>query len=125
MHRHALELFLNKNRSILSNQTCKPCEGGVLPLTRTECEELLSALTDWQLNPECDTITCDFTFKNYYHTMAFVNAVAWLAHKTGHHPDLSVSYNTCKVSYSTHAIQGLSQNDFICAAKASEIYGHA
>jgi len=63
----------------------------------------------------------EFTFKNYYKTMAFVNAVAWIAHQENHHPDLSVGYNRCLVRYSTHAIQGLSENDFICAAKVDAL----
>ena len=58
-----------------------------------------------------------YNFKNYYQTMAFVNAVAWISHREDHHPDMIVSYNKCRVEYSTHAIGGLSENDFICAAK--------
>ena len=60
-------------------------------------------------------------FSNYYQTMAFVNAVAWIANQTDHHPELSVSYNQCRVEYSTHDINGLSENDFICAAKVEAL----
>lgn len=63
-----------------------------------------------------------FKFKNYYQTMAFVNAVAWLSHREDHHPDLAVGYNHCLVVYMTHAIQGLSENDFICAAKIDGLF---
>jgi len=63
-----------------------------------------------------------FEFNNYYQTMAFVNAVAWLSHREDHHPDLSVGYNKCHVAYSTHAINGLSENDFICAVKVDALF---
>ena len=63
----------------------------------------------------------EFRFKNYYRTMAFVNAIAWIAHQTDHHPDLEVAYNCVRVVYSTHSIDGLSLNDFICAAKIEQI----
>src|SRR5687767_10490155 len=66
-------------------------------------------------------ITKTYSFKNYYETMAFVNAIAWIAHRADHHPDLEVGYNKCKVKYSTHAVKGLSENDFICAAKVEAL----
>jgi 4a-hydroxytetrahydrobiopterin dehydratase len=62
-----------------------------------------------------------FTFKNYYETMAFVNAVAFISHQEDHHPDMEVGYKTCKVRYFTHSIKGLSENDFICAAKVDKL----
>ncbi|MEO6564242.1 MAG: 4a-hydroxytetrahydrobiopterin dehydratase, partial [Nitrosospira sp.] len=58
-----------------------------------------------------------YNFNNYYQTMAFVNAVAWVSHREDHHPDITVGYNKCRVEYTTHAVNGLSENDFICAAK--------
>lgn len=67
-------------------------------------------------------ITKNYHFKNYHETMAFVNATAWVSHREDHHPDLAVSYNACKVSYTTHAIGGLSENDFICAAKIDALF---
>ena len=84
-------------------------------------------LTGWtstfsmQVNNDNTEITKELSFKNYYKTMAFVNAIAWMAHQENHHPDLEVSYNKCVVRYSTHAINGLSENDFICAAKIDQI----
>ena len=63
-----------------------------------------------------------FTFADFHATMAFVNAVAWMAHREDHHPDLTVGYNRCRVEYSTHAIGGLSENDFICAAKVDALF---
>jgi 4a-hydroxytetrahydrobiopterin dehydratase len=63
----------------------------------------------------------EFRFKNFYETMAFVNAVAWISHREDHHPDLDLGYNRCVVHYSTHAIGGLSENDFICAARVNAL----
>jgi 4a-hydroxytetrahydrobiopterin dehydratase len=63
----------------------------------------------------------EFRFKNFYETMAFVNAVAWISHREDHHPELELGYNRCVVHYSTHAIGGLSENDFICAARVDAL----
>jgi 4a-hydroxytetrahydrobiopterin dehydratase len=101
----------------LTQKTCKPCEGGIKPLDATTAHEMLSQLTGWDIGANDNVIQQDFRFKNYYQTMAFVNAVAWVAHQDDHHPDLEVGYNHCLIRYSTHAIGGLSENDFICAAK--------
>ena len=103
----------------LESRHCKPCGKGGTPLPDTEVERFLSGLTGWE--SARGLIGKSFAFKNYYQTMAFVNAVAWIAHSEGHHPDLAVSYNSCRVSYSTHAIGGLSENDFICAAKVDAL----
>ena len=87
-------------------------------LKQNEAIELLQQLDpQWQLNIDIPTINYTFTFKNYYQTMAFVNAIAQIAHQQDHHPDLHVSYNNCTVTYSTHSVGGLSIKDFICAAK--------
>lgn len=101
----------------LTEKTCKPCEGGVKPLDASAAQGLLAQLKSWELSEDSKTIHQAFRFKNYYQTMAFVNAVAWIAHQEDHHPDMEVGYNRCLVNYSTHAIGGLSENDFICAAK--------
>jgi len=103
----------------LNERRCQPCEKGGSPFSAAEAERWLTGLTGWQLAG--GVIEKQFEFKNYYHTMAFVNAVAWIAHGEGHHPDLMVSYNTCRVSYTTHAVGGLSENDFICAAKVDHL----
>ena len=101
----------------LSEKHCKPCEGGVAPLDRGEAEKLLTELPDWTLSESGKEIRSTFKFKNFHRTMEFVNALAWIAHQEDHHPDMEVGYNTCTVRYSTHAIGGLSENDFICAAR--------
>ena len=103
----------------LASRQCKPCEGGTPPLPSNEVERYLENLPGWDLAG--GVIGKSYEFKNYYHTMAFVNAVAWIAHGQGHHPDLEVSYKTCRVTYTTHAIGGLSENDFICAAKVDSL----
>ena len=105
----------------LAQKHCVPCEGGVPKLDKVQAIEQLKQLKDWQLNEEATTITKHYTFKDYYRTMAFINAVAWIAHNENHHPDMIFSYNTCEVSYHTHAIGGLSENDFICAAKVDQL----
>ena len=74
------------------------------------------------LDDRVSTLVKLYPFTNYYQTMAFVNALAWISHKEDHHPDLTVSYNKCRVEYSTHAVGGLSENDFICAAKCDALY---
>ena len=104
----------------LTDKHCKPCEGGVPPLTEKEARELLKQLDGWELNGKI--ITKTFAFKNYYQTIAFVNAVAWMTHREDHHPDMTVGYNKCRVEYTTHAVGGLSDNDFICAAKVDALF---
>ncbi|MGE5492778.1 MAG: 4a-hydroxytetrahydrobiopterin dehydratase [Actinomycetota bacterium] len=99
----------------LSSKKCRPCEGGVPPLEAAEISRLLRDLPGWEQSGQ--EIAKEFRFKNYYQVMAFVNAVAWIAHQEDHHPEMEVGFNRCRVRYSTHAIGGLSENDFICAAK--------
>ena len=99
----------------LAQGKCKPCEGGVAPLAADEIAANLKDLQGWQVID--GKLSKDFKFPDHYVTMTFVNAVAWISHKQGHHPDLAVGYNTCRVEYVTHAIGGLSESDFICAAK--------
>jgi 4a-hydroxytetrahydrobiopterin dehydratase len=104
----------------LATRKCKPCEGGVAPFTPDEAKQLLKNLKGW--NVENGKLAKVFPFQNYYQTMAFVNALAWISHREDHHPDLGVHYNKCRVEYSTHAIGGLSENDFICAAKCDALF---
>jgi 4a-hydroxytetrahydrobiopterin dehydratase len=103
----------------LAARRCTPCEEGTAPLGRAAAEKLLLSLPGWNLGD--GEISRRFEFKNFYQTMAFVNAVAWVAHGENHHPDLEVSYRICRVRYTTHAVGGLSENDFICAAKVTAL----
>lgn len=109
--------------SDLTSKTCKPCEGGVKPLELQEVQTMLTELTNWHLDDSNTAIVRSFKFKNFHETMAFINAVAWIAHQEDHHPDISFGYNTCLIRYNTHAIGGLSDNDFICAAKIDKLLG--
>jgi 4a-hydroxytetrahydrobiopterin dehydratase len=101
--------------SDLREKRCQGCEGGSA-LSSVQAGLLLSALDGWQSSGK--EISKTYKFKNYYETMAFVNGLAFVAHRENHHPDLMVTYNKCEVRYSSHEVGGLSENDFICAAKA-------
>ena len=104
--------------SELSEKKCKPCEGGIDPLTRDQAQGLMKQLHgDWRLSDDGKSLHREWKFRNFFHTMSFVNAVAHIANAEDHHPDLEVGYGACKMKFTTHAINGLSENDFICAAK--------
>jgi len=104
----------------LVRRKCAPCEGGVAPLEPANVNALLNGLPGWALDN--GAISRTWQFRNYFETMAFVNATAWVSHREDHHPDILVGYNQAKVSYITHAIGGLSENDFICAAKLDALF---
>ena len=105
----------------LTARHCKPCEGGVDPMGLDRAKTLLEQIPGWQLSKSGGTISRRVAFKNFYQTVAFINAMAWIANAEDHHPDFSAGYNYCAVSFTTHAIDGLSENDFICAAKINEL----
>lgn len=108
--------------SDLSERHCKPCEGGVEPLSRKQAEKLLEGLhSDWSIAEDGLSISRRFEFPAYGRTMGFTNAAAWIATAEGHHPELVVNYGSCVVRYSTHAVNGLTDNDFICAAKTDRL----
>jgi 4a-hydroxytetrahydrobiopterin dehydratase len=108
--------------SALASSRCKQLPPGTPALTKTKIDALLKEVPGWGYDGK--VIAKVFSFKNYYETMAFVNAVAWIAHREDHHPDLSVGYNRCRVEFSTHSIGGISENDFICAAKIEALEAH-
>ena len=106
----------------LAEKRCIPCEGGVKPLDRAAAEKLMKELgPQWKLSADGRQINATFEFKNYYRTTAFVNAIVWVAHNEDHHPDIAFGYKSATVTYWTHAIDGLSENDFICAAKVDAL----
>jgi 4a-hydroxytetrahydrobiopterin dehydratase len=106
----------------LTEKRCIPCEGGGKPLGADEASALAKQLAGrWQLLEGAQKIEAKFEFKNYFRTIAFVNAVAYIAIDEDHHPDIAFGYNSCTVAYSTHAVGGLSENDFICAAKIDRL----
>jgi 4a-hydroxytetrahydrobiopterin dehydratase len=109
--------------SDLTRKSCKPCAPGTPPLSRDQAKTLLAQVPGWTLNDAATELSRTFKFKNYHETLAFVNAQAWIAHREDHHPDLEVGYNRCHVRFSTHSIKGLSENDYICAAKINALLG--
>ena len=104
----------------LARKKCQPCEGGISPLTPAQVAPMLKGLQGWSLDGK--SISKTYKFRNYFETLAFVNAAAWISHREDHHPDMLVGYSECRVSYVTHAIDGLSENDFICAAKLDALF---
>ena len=104
----------------LTEKKCIPCEGGIPALDADQIRKYLGELNNWNLSENLK-ISKTFSFINFRHTMDFVNKVADLAESEGHHPDMIVSYGTCVVELWTHAIHGLSENDFILAAKIDRI----
>jgi 4a-hydroxytetrahydrobiopterin dehydratase len=103
----------------LSARRCVPCTASTPRLAAEEVTRLLSGLPSWKLVGS--SISKLYGFDDFYETMAFVNAVAYIAHAEDHHPELVIGYDRCSVTYATHAIGGLSENDFICAAKIEEL----
>ena len=108
----------------LARRRCQACEGKENALSASLIDGYRKRIhADWQLTEDKPAkIRRRFEFRNYYLTTAFVNAAVYIAHREDHHPDLTVSYNKCQVEYTTHAIHGLSENDFICAAKVDALF---
>lgn len=106
----------------LADRRCKACEGGTRPLSPAQSRELLQALhADWSISDNGREIARSFAFPGYSKSLGFANAVAWIAITEDHHPVLTLAYGSCGVRYTTHAIGGLSDNDFICAAKVDRL----
>ena len=105
----------------LADAHCLPRRGAEHRLPEARVRELLRDIPGWTLAEEGRALTRTFRFDDYYRTMAFVNALAFVAHREDHHPDLGVHYDRVVVRYSTHDVGGLSENDFICAAKADRL----
>ena len=108
--------------SDLAARHCVPCEGGTPPMTRAEAERYLAQVAGWQLvEGEPLKIARGVKRKDFAEAMAFVNSIADLAEREQHHPDICISWNRVKLELFTHAIGGLSENDFIMAAKIDEL----
>ncbi len=106
----------------LNRRHCSPPRKGTPPLTADQATDFMAQLhSDWQLEHDEGRIRRDFEFSNFHETVEFVNALAWICNRQDHHPDLEVSYKHCVVSFTTHALGGLSENDFICAARADTL----
>ncbi|RDZ28702.1 4a-hydroxytetrahydrobiopterin dehydratase [Lysobacter silvisoli] len=105
----------------LAQAHCLARRGSEHKLSEARVRELLPQVPGWELAEDGHALLRTYRFDDYYRTMAFVNALAFMAHREDHHPDLSVHYDRCVVRYSTHDVGGLSENDFICAAKADAL----
>jgi 4a-hydroxytetrahydrobiopterin dehydratase len=104
----------------LGLKKCAPHQKGDRPLAAGLIKGYLSQLSGWKQSGR--EIVKTFTFKNFYETINFINALAFIANREDHHPELEVGYKTCKVRYSSHDVGGLSENDFICATKIDEFF---
>jgi len=100
---------------------CVGCEGGIPALSKDEVSTLIKEIQNWTVSTDGLSIHREFSFKGFYKTMAFVNAVAWIANQENHHPDMEIGYNYCNIKFTTHAVNGLTKNDFICAAKIDRL----
>lgn len=108
----------------LSKQTCKACEGGVDPMKRSDANALMPQIAGWELTEDGIILKLkrSFIFKNFKYAMNFVNQVAAIAEQQAHHPNIEIiSWNKVNLELYTHAISGLSINDFICAAQINEL----
>ena len=104
--------------SNLLHKKCHAIEGGG-PMSLDVIQSHLAQVSDWVL--QGTSIEKTFSFRNFYETVAFVNALAWICHTEDHHPQLAVSYDSCVVRFNTHSVGGISINDFICAAKSDAL----
>jgi 4a-hydroxytetrahydrobiopterin dehydratase len=104
----------------LKDQHCRALEGHAA-MTPAEIDTHLAQLAGWAVAE--GALEKRFEFADFHHVMAFVNALAWVAHREDHHPELVVGYNRCTVRWNTHSVGGISLNDFICAARADALIG--
>lgn len=105
----------------LQTESCKPLKGSEHRLSRSDIAEAGALFPDWTIAIDGADMTRSLAFENYYQTIAFVNALAFIAHQQDHHPDLEVAYNRVGIRFSTHDVGGLSRNDLICAARTEAL----
>ena len=110
-----------KNACDLTDRHCKPCEGGIAPLSRQDASAMLIEVPGWSLNEDAKSIHHRFEFSDFHACISFINAMADIANAEDHHPDFCAGYNYCEIGFSTHSVGGLSENDFICAAKINAL----
>lgn len=101
----------------LADRTCLPCQGGTAAMEAEEARRMMAQLTDWTLSSDGTAITRRFTFKGFAKAVEMANLAAWLGNKQGHHPDIAFGWGYCAVTFNTHEAGGLTENDFICAAR--------
>lgn len=108
--------------SNLAKKKCIPCEGGIAPFNPAQAEELLRELNpDWMVIDDAHLLVREFRFKDFAEAMSFANKIGEIAEAEGHHPDLNIGWGRVAVELTTHAIEGLSENDFILASKVDQI----
>lgn len=105
----------------LTQKKCVACEGGVPKLTEGDARAFLTHTPAWELSSDTSSISRTFSFKDFKEAMSFAIQIASIAEEEGHHPDLTVSWGKVKVFLTTHALGGLSENDFIVAAKVDQL----
>ena len=105
----------------LAEHSCTPCQGGVSPLTPSECASYLAEVPDWKLRDEGRTVARRFRFPDYRTALAFANAVSVLAEEIWHHPELLLGWGFCEVSLTTRKIRGLHESDFVMAARTDAL----
>ena len=101
--------------------SCRLLGDDVALLEQSERNELNELLEHWHNTEDGLSLQRELRFKNYYQTTAFINGVFWIAHHEDHHPEILLTYNTCRITYSTHSVGGISLKDFICAAKIENL----
>ena len=107
----------------LARTRCRPRKGAQDAMDAADIQQHLGVLAGWRLASSQQGIEKEFHFADFHHSMAFVNAVAWIAHAEDHHPDMNVGYSRCHLHFATHDVGGLSLNDFICAARVEALLG--
>jgi 4a-hydroxytetrahydrobiopterin dehydratase len=119
---------MNSTDDTLVNKKCVPCHGGVSALSAAEANGMLSRLLSrvsgqdgWRIVEDGKALRCEYKFADFYRAMSFVNAVAHIANAEDHHPDIECGWGYVRIRYQTHAIGGLHENDFICAAKIDSL----
>lgn len=112
------------NTNDLSTRHCQPRKGKENALDSAQVIELLERLPGWQLANDGKAIVKDFEFKDFHHTLGFINALGFMANHEDHHPDIEAGYGHCQVLWSTHDVGGLSLNDFICAARVEALFAN-
>lgn len=107
--------------SDLSHKRCIPCEGDIPALTKAQAEDIIMHVPEWKLSEDGTKITRLFGFKDFAKALAFVNEVGKVAEEEWHHPDIKLSWGKVEVTFTTHSVRGLTENDFIMAAKVNDI----
>ena len=105
----------------LAQQTCYGRKAPEDCLSDAQIKSLLPSVPGWQLSEDGKGLHKDFSFKDFYHTLGFITAVGWMANQQDHHPDIEAGYGHCRLFWSTHDVDGLSMNDFICAARSEAL----